>query len=319
MFDAGTHSPIPVPVESAASSPAPSKRQKLSDPSPSASSKKSITSPNADAKLSTRRVTAPTPDLHPLWTSSEQRKHRMLYSKLQQHQGYLSESSAPRSLSPASSLLGNSQASSTATEATSVEDLSAPSAIKTETPSEPDSELSELSVRFDLDDTAQRIVRRRKQRGLAPTRQSARHKSAVPTIERSASPCPSDSDSDSSGSSTSANDEPRPRPRRPGDYTLTRALLTTAYSRWVECRNCPVVFVQEDAYQTRAACPRCERHSKLYGFAWPKTDREGKADKEERVLDHRLVHRFVPPEEERLERKGRAGGVIAETGRGRGS
>jgi histone-lysine N-methyltransferase SUV420H len=36
---------------------------------------------------------------------------------------------------------------------------------------------------------------------------------------------------------------------------------------------------------------------------WPKTDKEGKDDKEERVLDHRTIHRFVPPSEERTIRK----------------
>ncbi|OTA22057.1 hypothetical protein BTJ68_15192 [Hortaea werneckii EXF-2000] len=94
-------------------------------------------------------------------------------------------------------------------------------------------------------------------------------------------------------------------PRLPGDYYLTRALLPTAYHRWVQCRNCDLHFVQSDAYQTRIACPRCERHSKLYGFYWPKTDREGKFDLEERILDHRCLHRFIDPEEERNERKGR--------------
>ena len=36
---------------------------------------------------------------------------------------------------------------------------------------------------------------------------------------------------------------------------------------------------------------------------WPKTDKEGKDDKEERVLDHRTVHRFIRPDEERSIRK----------------
>ncbi|KAF2481745.1 hypothetical protein BDY17DRAFT_325262 [Neohortaea acidophila] len=93
--------------------------------------------------------------------------------------------------------------------------------------------------------------------------------------------------------------------RTPGDYTLCKTLLPTTYHRWVECRNCDEHFVQGDAYLTRIGCPRCERHSKLYGYYWPKTDKEGKYDGEERVLDHRTIHRFIDPEEERVERKGR--------------
>lgn len=100
-------------------------------------------------------------------------------------------------------------------------------------------------------------------------------------------------------------DVKRGTPRKPGDYHLCEALLCTQYHRWVECRNCDQFFVQGDAYHTRIACPRCERHSKLYGYYWPKTDKEGKNDKEERVLDHRTIHRFIDPEEERMERKGR--------------
>jgi histone-lysine N-methyltransferase SUV420H len=104
---------------------------------------------------------------------------------------------------------------------------------------------------------------------------------------------------------SSEDEEKRGETRTPGDYTLCRALLSTPYHRWVECRNCDEFFVQGDAYLTRIACPRCERHSKLYGYYWPKTDKEGKFDKEERVLDHRTIHRFIDPDEERSEPKGR--------------
>lgn len=100
-------------------------------------------------------------------------------------------------------------------------------------------------------------------------------------------------------------DVKRGEARTPGDYTLCKALLATTYHRWVECRNCDEHFVQDEAFLTRIACPRCERHSKLYGYYWPKTDKENKNDKEERVLDHRTIHRFIDPEEERSERKGR--------------
>ena len=36
----------------------------------------------------------------------------------------------------------------------------------------------------------------------------------------------------------------------------------------------------------------------LYGYQWPKTQKEGKNDKEERIMDHRTIHRFLHYEEE---------------------
>ncbi len=94
-----------------------------------------------------------------------------------------------------------------------------------------------------------------------------------------------------------------PPVRVPGDYVLTPRLLAEPASAWINCKICEEPFVQKDAYFTRSSCPRCERHSKLYGYMWPKTDKEGKHDTEERVLDHRTVHRFVRPSEERSIRK----------------
>ncbi|KAF4580937.1 Histone-lysine N-methyltransferase SET9 [Ophiocordyceps camponoti-floridani] len=95
---------------------------------------------------------------------------------------------------------------------------------------------------------------------------------------------------------------PPARLRVPGDYVLTRHLLSEPEMAWIQCTNCGSHFVQQNAYVTRASCPRCERHSKLYGYVWPKTDREGPSDREERVLDHRTVHRFLNSREERLAR-----------------
>lgn len=133
-----------------------------------------------------------------------------------------------------------------------------------------------------------------------------------------------------------------------GDYILTRKLLAQPHDRWVQCHNdiCLGFFIQPNGYQTRRECPRCERHSMLYGYPWPKTDPdprkllerrsqgggrgkkngappveysayrrhgrsgkgtwvEGGGDPEERVMDHRTIHRFVLPEEEReMTRKG---------------
>ncbi|KAK6833649.1 hypothetical protein PG987_008343 [Apiospora arundinis] len=86
--------------------------------------------------------------------------------------------------------------------------------------------------------------------------------------------------------------------RTPGDYTLTPRLLSLPDSAWIGCLVCGSKFVQQDAYYTRSSCPRCERHSRLYGYQWPKTEKEGKHDKEERILDHREIHRFLHAEEE---------------------
>ncbi|KAI1213581.1 uncharacterized protein F4807DRAFT_270864 [Annulohypoxylon truncatum] len=91
---------------------------------------------------------------------------------------------------------------------------------------------------------------------------------------------------------------PPSRTRTPGDYTLTPLLLSEPNTAWIHCTICSEPFVQQNAYFTRSSCPRCERHSKLYGYLWPKTEKEGKHDKEERVLDHRTVHRFLTAEDE---------------------
>ena len=93
-----------------------------------------------------------------------------------------------------------------------------------------------------------------------------------------------------------------PSIRRPGDYVLTPALLAEPASSWIVCKICEEPFVQKDAYFTRSACPRCERHSKLYGYGWPKTNKDDSED-EERVLDHRTIHRFIKPAEEKTIRK----------------
>ena len=107
-----------------------------------------------------------------------------------------------------------------------------------------------------------------------------------------------------------------PTIRVPGDYIRTPLLLGEAFSRWVDCKTCPAVWVQSNGYYTRKECPRCERHSKLYGYRWPKTER-AKGDEEERVMDHRTVHRFLGPEEEKAVRK-RGRGVGSGVGGGIG-
>lgn len=137
--------------------------------------------------------------------------------------------------------------------------------------------------------------------------------------------------------------QPQRQVRTPRDWYLTQKLIAQPHDRWVECQNerCGNFFLQHNGYQTRRECPRCERHSMLYGFAWPKTepnrrvimDRpgsnrdkrdpekysqyrrhgkqgkgtwyEGVGDAEERTMDHRTIHRFVLPEHEKaVHRKG---------------
>ncbi len=93
-------------------------------------------------------------------------------------------------------------------------------------------------------------------------------------------------------------EEPIRNKRTPGDYTLTPRLLSEPDTAWIHCTNCNTAFVQRNAYYTQANCYRCERHSKLYGYVWPKTTPAGKGDKEERVLDHRIINRFLHPEDE---------------------
>ncbi|KAM0276801.1 hypothetical protein ACHAQH_006390 [Verticillium albo-atrum] len=91
---------------------------------------------------------------------------------------------------------------------------------------------------------------------------------------------------------------PPARHRIPGDYTLTPLLLSEPETAWIRCINCDTAFVQHNAYYTKSSCPRCERHSKLYGYLWPKTERAGPRDKEERILDHRIIHRFLHADDE---------------------
>jgi [histone H4]-N-methyl-L-lysine20 N-methyltransferase len=81
--------------------------------------------------------------------------------------------------------------------------------------------------------------------------------------------------------------------RKPGDYVNNKGLLAKPESAWNHCQQCEREWIQENAYEPRVCCPRCERHSKLYGYGWPKTDREGPQDKEVRILDHREVDRIV--------------------------
>ena len=87
-----------------------------------------------------------------------------------------------------------------------------------------------------------------------------------------------------------------PKIRYPGDYERNKILLAEPYARWVDCGTCDNTWVQQNGYYTRKECPRCERHSKIFGYQWPKTEQI--RDDEPRVEDHRTVHRFVARDEE---------------------
>ncbi len=144
-----------------------------------------------------------------------------------------------------------------------------------------DSDLSTLSSTPVLDDTTLSILPRSLKRKRGP-----RKPHLIPTVESST-----------------------PTTRYPGDYIRTPLLLGESYSRWVDCSTCSACWVQQNGYLTRKECPRCERHSKLYGYQWPKTEKWGKGDDEERVMDHRTVHRFLKREDEVKQRK-RGRGVV---------
>ena len=138
-----------------------------------------------------------------------------------------------------------------------------------------DSELSQLSENEELDDATLSVVR--KPKAKRRYRKFNPH-SVLPTVEKITS-------------------------RTPSDYIRTPLLLGESFSRWVECSTCPTVWVQLNGYYTRKECPRCERHSKLYGYQWPKTDKAKGEDTDDRVMDHRTVHRFLGPEDEKAVKK----------------
>lgn len=246
-------------------------------------------------------------------------RRRSLRKGLLSNSSSVDESDAGRSSSPLSSSADGSSQSNQSTAATSVDADSnddsgraskrRPSGLKAlektvQGPlknkrlqsvsriSETDSDLSDLESNLDLDDSNHTITERKR---IPRTRSRSKLDVKLEAQDRKSTPIPS----------TEPADPNLKYARQPNDYTLTTALLSTPYSRWVLCRNepCGSDFVQHEAYLTRVNCPRCERHSKLYGYAWPKTEKEGKLDTEERILDHRQIHRFIWPDEERLEKR----------------
>jgi histone-lysine N-methyltransferase SUV420H len=162
--------------------------------------------------------------------------------------------------------------------------------------------LSELPSELELDEsnmtiTVKPVSKKRKREMQADVDNSSKSTTPKPSAKKRARKLPP----------PKTDIDHAPPVRHPGDYVLTTALLAEPASSWIVCKICKEAFVQKDAYFTRSSCPRCERHSKLYGYMWPKTDKVGRDDEEERVLDHRTIHRFVPPEEERASRMRRRG------------
>nr|OQO23516.1 hypothetical protein B0A51_09509 [Rachicladosporium sp. CCFEE 5018] len=164
-------------------------------------------------------------------------------------------------------------------------------------------------------------------RGRLPKRRSVRGLHAIESLTPSLEPSTRRNALHHTPANTlpSPPDEETARPKRgppriQHDHIKPALLLTTPLHRFVTCRNCDQDFLQSDGtrYEMRIACPRCERHSKLYGFYWPKCEREGKWDNEERVLDHRTIHRFLPRAEdsdEEGEEESEEEAVIKKTGR----
>ncbi|KAK5114783.1 hypothetical protein LTR85_010096 [Meristemomyces frigidus] len=267
-------------------------------------------SPAPAQPLKRRRLEEPRPDVYDIPDEEEpaapqppkRKRGRPRKNPIQEETAAAAAESSTESTSPSSNGTDGSSIGSLASSATSVDTFAAGNiaqnicmmlTTEVEAVSEAGEDVLEESTSVEL---------RHTQRGRTSLRKSARQAPA----EQSDAPISSiEMEDQADGEDGDESEERRGPVRTPKDYYLCRALLATAYHRWVKCRNCDEEFVQSEAYLTRIACPRCERHSKLYGYYWPKTDKESKHDTEERVLDHRTIHRFIEPEEERSERKGR--------------
>lgn len=129
-------------------------------------------------------------------------------------------------------------------------------------PLDEESDLSDLDSGEEFDDKIMQIVRRKRRKVSSKKQYKSSLALETPEI---------------------------PRIRYPGDYAMTPILLAEPFSCWTQCKTCKNVWVQANGYCIRRECPRCERHSKIYGYQWPKMY----DPKTERVADHRTVHRFL--------------------------
>ena len=72
------------------------------------------------------------------------------------------------------------------------------------------------------------------------------------------------------------------RKRVPGDYIN----FFDSSSVSITCTDCNEVFIHNDRWYVPRSCRRCDRHSKIYGFVWPKTAKR-KGDTEVRAPPRR--------------------------------
>jgi histone-lysine N-methyltransferase SUV420H len=198
----------------------------------------------------------------------------------------------PTTIEPMPTEVGAPAADLSAPDVT-VKDESAPSMKETE-----ESELSDCSG-FDIDENGQQAARRG---DCAMTSASALHKATARKNSRVMNARVTKRRSTKQGLSPKSlnkyvkaighQNEPGPGKRVPGDYQSHRGLLAAPHATWNTCGACTQRWIQRaNGYEPRACCPRCERHSKVYGFEWPKTERDGPGDAEIRVVDHREVNR----------------------------
>ena len=180
--------------------------------------------------------------------------------------------------------------------------------VESTIPAEPgsDSDLSELDAGLELNHSSMTVEPR------VTKRPRGRPRKIIASIETAATTTTTSSTAVIKKSEILKAVATKPASRVPGDYKNTRRLIVRKYDAWINCQTCDSSFVQENSYQIRKECPRCERHSKLYGYQWPKTEREGPRDEEERVLDHRTVHRFLHTRDEANARKRKWGKGVRE-------
>lgn len=103
--------------------------------------------------------------------------------------------------------------------------------------------------------------------------------------------------------SPTAENEQAAHMRFPGDYRTTGFLLPLPTSIWIECPVCVEQFVQPNPESPRLCCPRCDRHSKLYGLIWPKTLEWDGRTMVERARDWKSVIEAAKSDEGAISRK----------------
>ncbi|KAK6543785.1 Histone-lysine N-methyltransferase set9 [Orbilia ellipsospora] len=88
--------------------------------------------------------------------------------------------------------------------------------------------------------------------------------------------------------------------RYPGDHLVENTIIDPKFQMRCTCQNVncgvPFIYKNEDDFRflnhIPRCCPRCERHSKIYGLVWPKTILKSD-DPEKRVMNPEDVERSV--------------------------